>query len=67
MPMVAIADPSVGAGPSWSLSRLGDYPLAWGRNSLCWAMQLDLSDSVFTLDDPAEVKDWMSVRLGLES
>ena len=39
----------------------------WGRNRLHWARQLDPSDLVFTLDDPAEVKDWTSVRSGLES
>ena len=38
-----------------------------GRNQLHWARWLDLSDPVLTLDDLAEVKDWMRVRLGLES
>ena len=31
-PMVAMADPSVGARPSWSLVWSGDDPLTWGRN-----------------------------------
>ena len=53
-PMVATTDPSVGAGSSWSLVWLGDDPLAWGGGQLRWARRLDLSDSVFTLDDPAE-------------
>ena len=39
----------------------------WGRNRLHWARWLDPSNSVFTLDDPAEVKDWTSVHSGLES
>ena len=66
-PMVAMADPSVGARPSWSLVRLGNDPIMWGGNWLHWARRLDPSDSVFTLDDPAEEKDWTSVRSGLES
>jgi len=56
-PMVAMADPSVGAGPSQSLVWLGEDPLMWGRNRLHWAKRLDPSNSVFTLDDPAEEKD----------
>ena len=67
MPTVAMTDPLVGAGSSWSLVRLGDDPLAWGGNRLHWARRLDPSDSVFTLDDSAEEKDWTSVRSGLES
>ena len=39
----------------------------WGRYRLHWARRLDPSDPVFTLDDPTEVKDWTSVRSGLES
>ena len=39
----------------------------WGGNWLYWARRLDPSDLVFTLDDPIEEKDWMSVRSGLES
>ena len=66
-PMVAMADPLVGARPSRSLVWLGDALLMWGRNWLHWARRLDPSDSVFTLNDPAEVKDWTSVRSGLES
>ena len=66
-PMVATADPSVGAGPSQSLVWLGDNPLAWGRNWLHWARRLDPSNLVFTLDDPTDVKDWTSMRSGLES
>ena len=65
-PTVATADPSVGTGASRSLVRSGDDSLVWGRDRLHWARQLDPSDSVFTLDDPAEVKDWTSVRSGLE-
>ena len=63
---VVTSDPSVGTRPSWSLVWPGDDPLAWGRNQLHWARRLDPSNSVFTLDDLAEEKDWMSVRLGLE-
>ena len=55
--MVAMADPSVGVGPSRSLVWPGDDPLTWGGNRLHWARRLDLSDSVFTLDDLAEEKD----------
>ena len=57
MSMVATADPSVGARSSRSLVRLGDDPFTWGGGRLRWARRLDLSDSVFTLDDPAEEKD----------
>ena len=57
MPMVAMADPLVGARPSRSLVWPGDDLLVWGRNQLHWARRLDQSHSVFTLDDPAEVKD----------
>ena len=39
----------------------------WGRNRLHWARRLDPSDLVFTLVDPAEVKDWTSMCSGLES
>ena len=56
-PTVVAADPSVGARPSRSLVWSGDDPLAWGRNRFHWARRLDPSDSVFTLDDPTEVKD----------
>ena len=66
-PTVATADPLVGAGSSRSHVRLGDDPLAWGGGWLRWARRLDPSDSVFTLDDPVEEKDWTSVRSGLES
>ena len=61
MSTFAMADPSVGARPSRFLVRPSDDLLMWGRN------QLDPSDSVFTLDDPAEVKDWTSVHSRLES
>ena len=47
----AMADPLVGARPSRSLVWSGNNPLSWGRNWLHWARRLDLSDSVFTLDD----------------
>ena len=67
MSMVATTDPSVGARSSRSLVRLGDDPLVWGGGRLRWARRLDPSDSVFTLDDPVEEKDWRSVRSGLES
>ena len=50
-PTVVTADPSVGAGPSRSLVRPGNDPLAWGRDRLHWARRLDPSHSVFTLDD----------------
>ena len=33
-PTVAMAEPSIGARPSWSLAWLGDNPLAWGGNRL---------------------------------
>ena len=66
-PMVAMVDPSVGVGSSQSLVRPGNDPLAWGGGQLRWARQLDSSDSVFTLDDLEEEKDWTSVRSGLES
>ena len=56
-PTVATANPSVGAGSSWSLVWLGDDPLTWGGGRLRWARRLDPSDSVFTLDDPVEEKD----------
>ena len=56
-PMIAMAYPSVGARPSRSLVWLGDDPLVWGRDWLHWAKLLDLSDLVFTLDDPVDVKD----------
>ena len=60
-PMVATADPSVGARSSQSLVRLSNDPFAWGEG---W---LDPSDSVFTLNDPAEERYWTSMRSGLES
>ena len=56
-PTVATADPSVGARPSLSLVWVSDDLLTWGRNQLHWARWLDSSQSVFTLDDLAEVKD----------
>ena len=65
--MAAMADPLVGAGSSQSLVLPGDDPLVWGGGRLRWVKRLDPSDSVFTLDDPAKEKDWMSVSLGLES
>ena len=64
-PTVATADPSVGARPSWSLVWLGYDPLAWGRKRLHCSRRLDPSNLVFTLDDPAKVKDWTSMCLGL--
>ena len=66
-PTVATVDPSVGTGPSRSLVWSGDDPLVQGRDQLHWARRLDLSNSVFTLDDLAEVKDWTSMHSGLES
>ena len=57
MLMVAMVDPSAGAEPSRSLIRPDDDPLMWEGNWLHLARRLDLSDSVFTLDDSAEEKD----------